>query len=394
MCSTISTGSTSFYRRLTVTLIFILTNIIAWYLSNVDLQEGDLTINPPLSFLSEHHDLESGVGMVTTDGLWEDDPEKRRQYDIKILGFTDFNYLPVSRYWYERLTALGYTEHYLVAHDEGTYKALHANNIRVFPCFIKNANYDQKVMDVWQRVMSARLHFTMELLQNGTHLLITDVDNIFSRYVPLYGFLEEGYDVYHAYEMRYPVGLYEYFGYVLCSGHQFLRASPETLNYMDLVMTRCYGPKCDDQIIINHAILDDSEIEWDNFDTPNHTEALRVKATNLELPNERENSNLLVESMTGRSPVTNHTVKIWDRDFAWRLAGGIPEHCPSINNWVGMPTKLDNKMVGHGQNVYRKIAAFHAWDVYCLNMRHAEASNLTYSGQSNYEIADGFRKYG
>ncbi len=50
--------------------------------------------------------------------------------------------------------------------------------------------------------MSARLHLTQELLKNGTHLLITDVDNVFSRYVPLTGFLEEGYDVYHG----------EYFG--------------------------------------------------------------------------------------------------------------------------------------------------------------------------------------
>ena len=64
--------------------------------------------------------------------------------------------------------------------------------------------------------MSARLHLTQELLKNGTHLLITDVDNVFSRYVPLSGFLEEGYDVYHG-ETLVILGLY-FFDYqlILC----------------------------------------------------------------------------------------------------------------------------------------------------------------------------------
>ena len=35
--------------------------------------------------------------------------------------------------------------------------------------------------------MSARLRLTRDLLRNGTHLLVTDVDNVFSRHVPLRG---------------------------------------------------------------------------------------------------------------------------------------------------------------------------------------------------------------
>jgi hypothetical protein len=164
--------------------------------------------------------------------------------------------------------------------------------------------------------MTARLHLTQDLLRNGTHLLVTDVDNVFSRHVPLRGFLAEGYDAYHAYEMRYPTDVYDREGLVVCSGHQFLRASPATLRFLDLVLARCGGAKCDDQVTYNRVIFQRLEVDWDHgIGHPNHTGALRVNAT----PG-TENADLLVRSATGRSPVTNHTLKIWDRDFAWRVS--------------------------------------------------------------------------
>ena len=96
------------------------------------------------------------------------------------------------------------------------------------------------------------------------------------------------------------------------------------------------------------------------MDTPNNTHALRVNTP------EGENSKLLVESVTGRSNVTGHTIKIWDRDFAWRLAGAIPYFCPSSNNWLGMPTKLPVEMTGGGNKVHTKIAGFDVWVQQCL----------------------------
>jgi len=315
--------------------------------------------------------MTSGVGLVTTDGLWGGDSdsitlmnERYKDEDIKILGFSDRNYLPIARVWYSRMTMLGYTEHHIVAHDEMTYNALHSENLRVIPCFIANPDYGHPVRGLWQQIMSARLHLTIDILRNGTHVLITDIDNIFSRHVPLVGFLEEGYDVYHAYEMRYPQSIYNEFGFVVCSGHQFLRSSPATLEFMKLVMKRCKGSKCDDQVTYNKVFFYDLDIEWDGLDvgvdSPNDVRgALRVNTTHA------ENTNLLVESVTGRSRVTNHTVKIWDRDFAWRLAGAIPEWCPSENNWLGMPTKLDDSLTGAGNKIHKKIAAFQVWDTHC-----------------------------
>lgn len=55
--------------------------------------------------------LSSGVGLVTTDGAWgkkEDDihGNDHSGSDIKILGFTDKNYLPMAKLWYGRLSVL------------------------------------------------------------------------------------------------------------------------------------------------------------------------------------------------------------------------------------------------------------------------------------------------
>ena len=54
----------------------------------------------------------SGVGLVTTDGMWGNETAyKYTNEEIKILGFTDKYYLPIARLWYNRLTALVRTNH-------------------------------------------------------------------------------------------------------------------------------------------------------------------------------------------------------------------------------------------------------------------------------------------
>mmetsp|Transcript_34780 Transcript_34780/g.83168 ORF Transcript_34780/g.83168 Transcript_34780/m.83168 type:complete len:367 (-) Transcript_34780:254-1354(-) len=353
-------------RLLLIATVVALVNILSWH-SSIERGNyaGDVSQLPDNSTLASHYGyrsggLHSGVGLVTQDGMWGNEFDEKYKYeDIKILGFTDKNYLPIAKYWYMRLTALGHKEHYIVAHDEISYNAL-KDEYRAIPCIIQNPDYARPVKGLWQQIMSARLHLTVDMLRNGTHLLITDVDNVFSRYVPLSGFLEEGYDVYHAFEMRYPVNIFNQFGFVVCSGHQFLRSTPATLRFMDLVMNRCNREKCDDQVTYNYVFFLDLDIQWDGMETPNNTHALRVNIS------EGENSKLLVESVTGRSNVTGHTIKIWDRDFAWRLAGALPEFCPSSNNWLGMPTKLPVEMTGGGNKVHTKIAGFEVWDQQCL----------------------------
>ncbi|KAL7537666.1 hypothetical protein ACHAXR_007992, partial [Thalassiosira sp. AJA248-18] len=366
MSSEASTGKTALLRKLAVASLFALTNILAWHASiGGQSPQGDIAIATGLSFFQTSDQmLTSGVGLVTTDGMWEKNPDnKYKDEDIKILGFTDKSYVPIAKWWYQRLTLLGYTEHYIVAQDLVAYDNLKAENYRVLANIIKKPDYSQPIKGIWQQIMAHRLRFTSNLLLNGTHLLITDIDNVFSRHVPLYGFLEEGYDVFHAYEMQYPRHVFDEMGFVICSGFQFLRSSPATFRFFELIMKLCHWGKCDDQVTYNEVFYKDLNIKWDNMDTPNHAGALRVNSTHV------ENSNLLVESVTGRSQTTNHTIKIWDRDFAWRLAGGIPEYCPSINNWVGMPTKLPEELTGWGNKVHKKINAFDVWDKHCIMRR-------------------------
>ena len=262
---------------------------------------------------------------------------------MQIVGYTDKNYMPLAKQWYEDLMRLGYTrdEVILVCHDAQAFDELQAANITVEPAFIANPDYRHMVLGFWQQLMAVRLNHTRQKLQSGTSLLISDVDNVFMTYVPLYQFYEEGYDVIHAYEMQYPPRLFARLGFVVCSGLQWLRATNETIRFLDQVLAGCNNvdEKCDDQVAYNAALLHSAQIQWDQYDgNPNQISNKVPRTTNS---SRDENNGLLYEEMTGVSATTNHTVKIWSRDFAFRHAGE-PHQCPPRHsNWVAMPTKLD-----------------------------------------------------
>jgi len=79
----------------------------------------------------------SGVGLVTSDGQWDNiDVATKHQHDIKMLGFTDANYVPIAKVWYDRLTKFGHKEHYIVANEKSAYDDLMSQHYRVLPCFI------------------------------------------------------------------------------------------------------------------------------------------------------------------------------------------------------------------------------------------------------------------
>ena len=236
-------------------------------------------------------------------------------------------------------------------------------------------SYFISVMGLFKQIMALRVKFVRDMVKNGTHVLLTDIDNVFSRHIDPVGFVEEGYDVYHAYEMRYPTNLYRKHGFVFCSGHLFFRSSEATLRFLDMAVKRC-GDKCDDQVMYN-GLFWELDIEWDGRDPPAHPEAIRVVSHTAD----KTNAGLLVESATGRSRLTNHTFKIWDRDFAWRLSGGLPELCPSKNNWVGMPSVNG----GQTDKIQLKLALFDLWDDYCLN---PEADKKRVRIACNTSVAD------
>jgi hypothetical protein len=115
-------------------------------LPRIDEQSKNLSSTPSSSSVQKvvqnsTTQLTSGVGLVTTDGQWVISPDVSAKYDVKILGFTDSNYVPIAKTWYDRLTKLGYNEHYIVAHEKAAYDDLMSQSYRVMPCFIENPDY-------------------------------------------------------------------------------------------------------------------------------------------------------------------------------------------------------------------------------------------------------------
>ena len=156
--------------------------------------------------------------------------------------------------------------------------------------------------------------------------MICDDFNVFVRYVPLLDLYKDGYDVMHSYATGYPINVFQQMGFTVCSGHQWLRASNATLRFLDIVLRVCRSSeKCDDQVAYNTALAGPARITWDDGLEPNRPDAPRFGQQWL-----------LMEQLTGLCQATNHSVKIWSRDFAFR-SHVEPATCPSIDNWVAMP---------------------------------------------------------
>ena len=282
--------------------------------------------------------------------------------DIKIIAFADKHYVALAKVWYERLSSLGYNTHYIVCVDDHSFKKLSQGNYRLIQRYVTNPDYAHPVVGFGRQLYSLRLQFTLEMLQNGTHVLVTDVDNIFNRYISLAAILKEPFHLFHAYEMKYPTYLFQERGFVVCAGHQFLRSSPATISYLrDEVLADCFKTStCDDQVRYNVA-LHKLNVNWNK--NPFGEDRIKISSNNT------ENDGLLVEELQGTTHNMGDSklrIKIWNRDFAWRLSNDLPEKCPSKDNWVSMPTKIEEHITEKRFNkVWKKIETFRVWDDLC-----------------------------
>ena len=300
--------------------------------------------------------LGSGDDKFDDDGDSDDD---KTLPPMKIVGFTDIGYLPIARRWYSRLLQLGYTEQDIViaCNDEASYAALQKeNNTSIEQCFIPNPDRKRMIKGFWRQLMMQRLKYTVDKLRSGVSLLVTDIDNVFMRHVPLMELWKEPYDVMHAYATYYPANVKAEMGFVVCSGHQWLRATNETIRFMELVIDECrHKDKCDDQIAYNGAIHHKAHIQWDK--DPTRKNVSRVVSGGYM-------NGLLKETLTGRSNVTNHTVKVWDRDYATRWKGD-PDFCPPLSNWVAMPFGMQSVDALKKGRTESKLLQMDAWIEMC-----------------------------
>eukprot|EP00751_Fragilariopsis_kerguelensis_P030754 CAMPEP_0170909076 /NCGR_PEP_ID=MMETSP0735-20130129/2299_1 /TAXON_ID=186038 /ORGANISM="Fragilariopsis kerguelensis, Strain L26-C5" /LENGTH=395 /DNA_ID=CAMNT_0011305549 /DNA_START=189 /DNA_END=1376 /DNA_ORIENTATION=- len=315
---------------------------------------------------------------------------RKSKSNTKILGFADMNYKDIAFKWYQELTELGYTEHIVVAYDVPTEQYFQHNNMRydtihdhtnpdddqqlfqnnhTFPTSItidqcKNT-YDnrwkreaQQNQIYKRRLFGSRWNYVLRQLQLGYNVLLTDVDNVFVRYIDLYDEFENNnsnnnalYDSYHAYAgtvNAFPRNIYKEVGFTICGGMTFLRASSKgVLEIVKALVERCGCQttlychcSCDDQVVLNGMLLMDPspyKIQWDN------------PTNNTIIPTKEDDINW--EEMTGTVTTTvgSHRVKIWNRHVAFRRhyeSDPKLRICPNKErSWIAMPSGIDRMKV-------------------------------------------------
>lgn len=278
----------------------------------------------------------------------------------KIVAFCNSNYRSVAKAWYERMTRLGYSTHVIVATDQAMVEYLQKYAMRYEvmlhpPLEPKYNSRSKNKKDhlVLELLMAVRWKYLLQQLEQGNHILLTDVDNIFTRYVPLEDFENSSVDVWHAYATKYPRKMFFLQGFVVCSGMSWWRASPAGIHFSRIMHEAC-GEMCDDQRVLNAILQSDLGMNWEW--TP------EIKASRISNATESDPRfvGLLQKETYGTSNVTGHRAGIWGRDFAYR---GLvdPKTCPE-NNWVSMPIL---ESTGRLTAWLTKAESFDVWDKNC-----------------------------
>jgi hypothetical protein len=270
----------------------------------------------------------------------------------KIVGFSDHGYKELAWKWYQELEKLGYKEHEVAAQDRVASEYFREKGMRydlVHPSSNSSLReecgeyYSQfkpgKRSQTYRRsLFGSRWNYVLRQLRDGYHVLMTDVDNVFVRHVPLTELETSEFDAYHAYagtHPSFPLTIYQAVGFTICGGLSWLRSTPGVIKFVEAIVNRCKCEKmqcachCDDQVVMNDLISmgDRFKIKWDS---PVH-----VPASEAEIS---------WEGMTGTCNSTGHRVKIWDRHTAFRSKID-PNVCPDDRNWIAMPSVLDRTTV-------------------------------------------------
>jgi hypothetical protein len=287
----------------------------------------------------------------------------------EIVAFCNFNFRSVALAWYRRMTELGYTTHVVVATDAPMVEFLRSKtNFRYevlvhepMPLDLQNQPQNKIGHSVLKLLMAVRWKFLLQKLESGVHVLLTDVDNIFNRYIDMEHEIElqdPTIDLYHAYATKYPPKIFQQQGFVVCSGMSWWRASPAAIRFARIMHEAC-GIMCDDQRVLNTLLVNHDKLGMTWHWTP---EAIASRITDI---NDTRVSGLPTIGITGTSNVTGHKAGIWDRAFAYR--GLIEEtQCPK-ENWVSMPN-IEAK--SRSSAWMAKIESFDDWDRICGSELH------------------------
>jgi hypothetical protein len=294
-----------------------------------------------------------------------------------IIAACDYAFKDMALAWYEKLTKLGYNTHMILAVDQQAADFFRQHGLRhdmLLPplrdgekdAASSNYCYQEHSQNWMYRrvVFGMRWHYVLGLLENGHHVLMTDIDNIFVRHHSLSNMEESAFDVFHTYAMPYPANVYEKLGYTVCGCLTWLRSSPESLNFVKALLNRCQQPgssgmecfACDDQVEVNKLYMGYK----------------RRSSITLEVPDDFGEQGFWKSSISGRVHETNHTFYLWDADLAYRgPIRGIEGRCPGQSNsthearnhnWMAAPTTSTKKRTDAVQDRQLRLTE---WGVTC-----------------------------
>ena len=290
----------------------------------------------------------------------------------KIVTFADVRFKFVVQKWYHRLSELGYTTHTIVAADYETYQYFvdlnaakrsqqrqpqrnggdHTNDNSEHGNDDSDPNYYYRVEHIGgpdctyqyfnnrnqvyrRRIFASRWPYILSQLRNRTHVLLTDADNQYHRYLPMSELETSPYDIYHAFESgipSHPPEVYAHWGFTICGGMSWLRSTPSVVSLVTEQARRCNcvnqtcACTCDDQVVLNELQLHHN-IQWDR----------PTRSSSSPSSSSSSDRSFLWDGLTGTCQTTGSRIRVWDKHTAYR--GPIPEnrsHCPR-HSWVTMP---------------------------------------------------------
>ena len=305
---------------------------------------------------------------VQTDTVTHSHSRNNVTQVTKILGFSNAAYKQIAVRWYHEMSSLGYKNILVIAADDEAanyfaqkkiqYDYLHPSKVGWIwgkdTCPNETHNMKEGKIDQTYRrsLFGARWNYILRQLQEGYNVFITDVDNIFQIYKPMHHFENDKYDTVHAFSgdiNAFPKNIYKYQGFNICGGLSWLRSTPSVIEFVSELAKRC-GCKesigcechCDDQVVINSMYFNG---EYNG--TWNKKPHQNIVATRIE--------DIYWDGFDGICQKTGHTMRILDRNLAWR--GSVYEGmtCPK-NNWIAMPPGQKDK------NAIREL-----YEQYCKN---------------------------
>lgn len=286
----------------------------------------------------------------------------------KILGFSNDAYKELAVRWYHEMSSLGYTHIYVIAADDEAANYFAQQKIQYDylnptkkgwiwgkdTCPNNTHNMKEgKIAQTYRRsIFGARWNYVLRQLQQGYHVFITDVDNLFQGYKPMHQFENDKYDMVHAFSgdiNAFPMNIYRVQGFNICGGLSWIRSTPSAIDFVSELARRCRCKEsigcechCDDQVAINNMYY-----KGEYNGTWNKKPHQKIVATRTD--------EIYWDGFDGICQKTGHTMRILDRNVAWRGSVHDEMICPR-NNWIAMPQGMKDR------NATREL-----WERYCKN---------------------------